>query len=182
MAGDRIARAASLFAQAWRDDTIIDAVPGDLAPRDLAEATAMQDAMAAAIGEDVVGWKIAGKPGGPMGRIFASTSFENGATLPLPRYARNIMECEVGFRLKRDLPPREAPYEREEVAAAAELAFNIELVGSRRANRVADRIRAAGGKPRVDVFDWIHLPDLIVDGTKRFIADHARPCRPEFGR
>ena len=157
MADDRIARTAALFAQAWRDDTIIDAVPGDLAPRDLAEATAMQDAMAAALGEDVVGWKIAGKPGGPMGRIFASTSFENGATLPLPRYARNIMECEVGFRLKRDLPPREAPYEREEVAAA-------------------------GGKPRVDVFDWIHLPDLIVDGAKRFIADHARPCRPEFGR
>lgn len=92
MAGDGIARTAALFAQAWRDDTIIDAVPGDLAPRDLAEATAMQDAMAAAIGEDVVGWKIAGKPGGPMGRIFASTSFENGATPPLPRYAQNIME------------------------------------------------------------------------------------------
>ena len=182
MADDRIGRTAALFAQAWRDDTTIDAVPGDLAPRDLAEATAMQDAMAAAIGEDVVGWKIGGKPGGPMGRIFASTSFENGATLPLPRYARNIMECEVGFRLKRDLPPREPPYERGEVAAAADLAINIELVGSRRANRVADRIRAAGGKPRVDVFDWIHLPDLIVDGTKRFIADHARPCRPEFGR
>ena len=67
MADDRIAAAAALFAQAWRDDTIIDAVPGDLAPRDLAEATAMQDAMAAAIGEDVVGWKIGGKPSGPMG-------------------------------------------------------------------------------------------------------------------
>ena len=151
MADDRIARTASLFAQAWRDDTIIDAVPGDLAPRDLAEATAMQDAMAAAIGEDVVGWKIAGKPGGPMGRIFASTSFEDGATLPLPRYARNIMECEVGFRLKRDLPPREPPYEREEVAAAADLAFNIELVGFRRANAVEQLAAAfASGGPLPD--------------------------------
>lgn len=51
--------------------------------------------------------------------------------------------------------------------------------GARRANRVADRIRGAGGKPRVDVFDWIYLPDLIVDGAKRFMADHTRPCRPE---
>ena len=151
MADDRIARTASLFAQAWRDDTIIDAVPGDLAPRDLAEATAMQDAMAAALGEDVVGWKIAGKPGGPMGRIFASTRFESGATLPLPRYARNIMECEVGFRLKQDLPPREPPYEREEVAAAADLALNIELVGFRRANAVEQLAAAfASGGPLPD--------------------------------
>jgi 4-hydroxy-2-oxoheptanedioate aldolase len=39
--------------------------------------------------------------------------------------------------------------------------------------RVADRIRAAGGKPRADVIDWIYLPDLIVDGAQRFLADHA---------
>ena len=39
--------------------------------------------------------------------------------------------------------------------------------------RVADRIRAAGGKPRVDVIAWIHLPDLILDGAQRFLADHA---------
>ena len=39
--------------------------------------------------------------------------------------------------------------------------------------RVADRIRAAGGKPRVDVIAWIYLPDLILDGAQRFLADHA---------
>ena len=39
--------------------------------------------------------------------------------------------------------------------------------------RVRDRIRAAGGKPHVDVIDWIYLPDLIVDGAQRFLADHA---------
>ena len=151
MADDRIARAAALFAQAWRDDTTIDAFPSDVAPRDLAEATAMQDAMAARIGEDIVGWKIAGRPDAPIGRIFASTSFDNGATLPLPRYARNIVECEVGFKLRRDLPPREQPYEREEVAAAADLAINIELVGSRRAN-VVERAAAAlaAGRPFPD--------------------------------
>ena len=148
MTDDRIAVAASLFAQAWRDGTTIDAFPNDLTPRDLAEATAMQDGMAARIAEDVVGWKIAGKPGAPIGRIFASTSFGNGATLPLPRYARNIVECEVGFKLRSDLPPREQPYECEEVAAAADLAINIELVGSRRAN-VVERAAAAlaAGRP-----------------------------------
>ena len=58
MADDRITAAASLFAQAWLDGTTIDAFPNDLAPRNLAEAMAMQDAMAAQIGEDIVGWKI----------------------------------------------------------------------------------------------------------------------------
>ena len=115
MADDRVAAAAALFAQAWLDGTTIDTLPDELAPRDEAEATAMQDAMAARIGEDIVGWKIAGRPGAPFGRIFVSTSFESGATLPAPRYAGNIMECEVGFKLNRDLPPREQPYEREEV-------------------------------------------------------------------
>ena len=142
MADDRIAAAAALFAQAWLDGTPTDAFPDNLAPRNLAEATAMQDAMAARIGEDIVGWKIGGKPGGPMGRIFASTSFADGATLPQARYERNIVECEVGFRLKRDLPPRERPYGHEEVAATADLALSIELVGSRRANAV-ERAAAA---------------------------------------
>ena len=39
--------------------------------------------------------------------------------------------------------------------------------------RVADRVRTAGGKQRVDVTDWIYLPDLIVDGAQRFLAGHA---------
>ena len=39
--------------------------------------------------------------------------------------------------------------------------------------RVADRVRAAGRKPRVDVIDWIYLPELIVGGAKRFLADTA---------
>ncbi len=151
MADDRIAAAATLLAQAWLDGTTIDAFPDELAPRDEAEATAMQDAMAARIGEDTVGWKVAGRPGAPFGRIFASTSFDNGATLRAPRYAGNIMECEVGFRMKRDLPPRQQSYGREEVAAAAALSINIELVGFRRANVVEEVVAAiAAGRPYPD--------------------------------
>ena len=145
---DRISGGASLLAQAWLDGSTIDEFPSDLAPRDLAEATAIQDAMAMEIGEDIVGWKIGGKPGGPKGRIFTSTSFENGSNLPLARHKRNIFECEVGFKLKYDLPPREKAYDRDEVEASADLALNIELVGSRRTN-VIERMAAAlaAGKP-----------------------------------
>ena len=148
MTDDRISDAAALFAQAWLDGTTIDALPNDLAPGDEAEATAMQDAMAARIGEDIVGWKVAGSPGAPFGRIFASTSFDSGATLPLPRYAGNLIECEVGFKLKRDLRPRTEPYKREEVAAAVDLSFNIELVGFRRTGVVGQVAAAlAAGRP-----------------------------------
>ena len=206
MADDRIAAGAALFAQAWLDGTTIDAFPDNLAPRDLAEATAIQDAMAARIGEDIVGWKIGGKPGGPMGRIFASTSFADGATLPRARYERNIMECEVGFRLKRDLPPRERPYGQEEVAAAADLALSIELVGSRRANAVERAAAAlAAGTPFPEseaellviiadnaanlglvngpvVEDWQHrsLLDITVDLS--FDGGESRPLLPKEAR
>ena len=206
MADDRVAAAAALFAQAWLDGTTIDALPDELAPRDEAEATAMQDAMAARIGEDIVGWKIAGRPGAPFGRIFVSTSFESGATLPAPRYAGNIMECEVGFKLNRDLPPREQPYERGEVAAAADLAINIELVGFRRTN-VVEQVAAAlaAGKPYPDnetdrlvniadnggnlglvvgpvVEDWQHrsLPDIAVDLS--IDGGETRPLLPKQAR
>ncbi len=195
MANNRIATGASLLAQAWLDGTTIDAFPSDLAPRDEAEATAMQDAMAAQIGEDIVGWKIGGKPGGPLGRMFASTSFDNGATLPFPRYARNIMECEIGFKLKRDLPPREPPYEREEVAAAANLAFNIELVGSRRANAVEQAVAAlAAGEPYPDhdAERWVMIADnaanlglvngpVVEDWQHRSLLDIALELRIDGG-
>ena len=206
MADDRITRVASLFARAWLEGTTIDAIPNDLAPRDEAEATAVQDAMAAEIGEEIVGWKIGGKPGGPMGRIFASTSFENGVTLPFPRYGRNIIECEVGFRLKSDLPARESPYEREEVAAAADLALNIELVGSRRAN-VVERLAAAlaAGRPFPDseaevwvlvadnggnlglvtgpVFeDWQHRSLLDITVDLRIDGGESQPLIPKQNR
>ena len=156
MADDRIAAAAALLAQAWLDGTTIDAFPDELAPRDEAEATAMQDAMAARIGEDIVGWKVAGRPGAPFGRIFASTSFENGATLPAPRYAGNIMECEVGFRLKRDLPPRRQPYGREEVAAAADLSLNIDRArpSAASSHRPASRTGPPCRRPATPATSW----------------------------
>ena len=206
MADDRISAAAALFAQAWRDGTIIDAFPSELAPRDLAEAMAMQDAMAARIGEDIVGWKIAGRPGAPAGRIFASTSFDNGATLPLPRYAPNILEFEIGFKLKSDLPPREQPYEREEVAAAADLSFNVEIVGSRRAG-VIERVAAAlaAGKPFPDneaegwvitadnagnlglvngpvIEDWQHRSLLDITVDLRIDGGESQPLLPKQAR
>ena len=206
MADDRIARAASLFAHAWLEGTTIEAFPSELAPRDPAEATAIQDAMAAQIGEDVVGWKIAGRPGAPVGRIFASTRFDNGATLPLARYASNIVECEIGFKLRSALPPRGQPYDREEVAAAADLAVNIELVGSRRANvidRAAAALAAGGRFPDTDaerllviadnggnlglvtgpvIEDWQHRSLLESTVDLRIDGGETRPLLPKENR
>ena len=206
MADDRIAAAAALFAQAWLDGATIDAFPDELAPRDEAEATAMQDAMAARIGEDIVGWKVAGRPGAPFGRIFASTGFDNGAILPAPRYAANIMECEVGFRLKKDLPAREQPYGPEEAAAAADLSINIELVGFRRTG-IVQQLAAAivAGKPypaseaerlvniadnggnlglvRGPVIeDWRHRPLLDIAVDLRIDGGESRPLFPKDAR
>lgn len=131
MGTDRISRAGQMLAKAWREGRTVDAYPAELAPADVAEATAIQEAMAAAIDEPIVGWKVAGRPGAPCGRIFASTAFASGVTLPLKGFARPYLECEVGFKLSADLPPRAQAYTAGEVAAAADMAINIELVGTR---------------------------------------------------
>ena len=128
---DKIERAAKLLAEAWRGPSTLEAVPADLRPANMEEAVATQDAMAAAIGEEVVGWKVAGQPGAPVGRVFASTSYENGATLPHDRFKRCFLESELALRLDRDLPPRDAAYTDAEVADACTLVLTVELVGSR---------------------------------------------------
>ena len=131
MSRREILAAATMLAAAWRDARTIDGLPEHLEPRDVAEATAIQDEMAAQIGEAVVGWKVAGAPERPCGRIFASTCFANGAAIPAERFPPLHMECEVGFRLRAPLPPRRRSYGRDEVADAADLAVNVELAGSR---------------------------------------------------
>ena len=39
--------------------------------------------------------------------------------------------------------------------------------------RVADRVRAAGGRPHSDLMATIELRHLIVDGAQRFLAANA---------
>jgi 2-keto-4-pentenoate hydratase len=113
MAGARIAAAADVLAAARRDGRLIDGLPADAAPRDLAEAIAMQDDLARRVGAPSVGWKIGatqrevqekiGLAHPFFGRVFAGTLHESGAALPAGT-AHNILEAELAARLACDCP------------------------------------------------------------------------------
>ena len=113
--------AATLLLAPWRDPRhLLDALPEALRPRTEADAYAVQRAVIAGLGP-IGGWKV-GAPGPdappncapmPMTGILSSP-----ASLPGARFTLRGIESEIAFRMGRDLPPREAPYRREEVIEA----------------------------------------------------------------
>ncbi len=103
--------AGKLLADAWLARRTIE-FADELLPADREGAYAVQDVMAGILatepGNRVVGWKVgATSPGvqkaegydGPIpGRIFASTVYDSGATVPLAQCRKGAIEVEIAFR------------------------------------------------------------------------------------
>ena len=131
MTQDEIAAAARLLAQARRGGPLLAALP--VAPGSIADAHAIQDATAAVLGDPVGGFKAAavGDDAPTRGLIYARTIHPAPARIPASEVPLCGVEGEVAFRFTRDLPPRAAPYTREEVGAAMEACAAIEVITSR---------------------------------------------------
>ena len=124
---------------------------------DMAGALAIQDAMAAAMGAPVAGWKvgltskraqeICGVDAPLAGPVFEGCVWESGAEIALVEGDLGIVEAEVGFRMAADLPARKAGYGRGEVLAA---------VGA-----------------VLPVFEWVNkrLPGGIMEKAEWLVAD-----------
>lgn len=92
---------------------------------DMAQALAIQDSMAAAMGRPVLGWKVGltsaraqalcGVDAPLAGPVF--DIWESGAGIAPVEGDLALIEAEIGFRMKADLPPRDAVYGRAEVLA-----------------------------------------------------------------
>ena len=124
---------AQTFMRARRTGERLDALPAHLKPKNFADSRAVMDAVDKLVGEPIVGTKIAAKPGAevvyaplPAGRVFNSPARVPRALTPC-----QYMECEISFRLTRDLPPRAAEYSEQEVFDALEACAAFELVDSR---------------------------------------------------
>jgi 2-keto-4-pentenoate hydratase len=123
MTGQREAElleAANLLLDARRNHAPIADLPPELVPLDMTEVYFVQDRIAAAFGE-IGGWKI-GAPNpeatplfGPMPLAWMAPS---GSTLSGQRWRYRGLEAEIAFLVGEDLPPRSAPYTREEALAA----------------------------------------------------------------
>ncbi|MEO8059465.1 MAG: hypothetical protein ABI671_14200 [Burkholderiales bacterium] len=133
--------AALALADARRSAMALPALPPGAVASDLSGAYALQRAVAASFGT-VRGWKVSGlntaqqhamgvpRPvGGPLLEPWFHTA---PATFALSAFIAPRLECELAFELARDLPERDTPYTRAEVAAAiSALRIGVEVTDSR---------------------------------------------------
>jgi 2-keto-4-pentenoate hydratase len=131
---DRMRQAAEVLLRARRERTPIAELPANLQPHNLDEAYALQDVMAEACGP-IGGWKV-GAPSPDATPLFSAMPYWGGygpSGVQLVDHFRRLrgVEAEIAFCMGRDLPPREKPYSREEVAGAIASAHPaIELLES----------------------------------------------------
>lgn len=137
-----IEEAVELLIAARGDHRRLDAFPPTCRPETFEDGHAIQEAFVQAWSVPVAGYKIGctspetqkllGSPGPFPGRVFAPVLLTSPAKVAAKAFHRLGIEPEFAFTLARDLPPRAAPYAREEVAAAvAALHGAIELVDTR---------------------------------------------------
>jgi len=130
--------------------------PVAFAPRDLAQAYAVQDAfvaLKAAQCGPIAGYKIAltspqmralvGLHAPIAGRLHARQVVGREARVRVTDYVRLLVEFEIAFRMGADLPPRAAPYTLEEVGdAVATVMPALELADDRSADYATLSARA----------------------------------------
>jgi len=131
-------------------------IPAAFAPRDLAEAYAVQDAfvaLKAAQCGPVAGHKIAltspqmralvGLQAPIAGRLHAHQLVGREASVRAADYGRLLVEFEIAFRMGADLPPRGLPYALDEVGEAVAAAMPaLELADDRSADYATLSARA----------------------------------------
>lgn len=96
------------------------------------EAYEVQAAVARVIGP-VGGFKVANKPDAPriMAPIFSQDIKTSPAMIDVPRDEKIGIELEVGFRIEKPLPDKEAPDRRDAIARCLSVVPVIEIVRTR---------------------------------------------------
>lgn len=133
--------AADLLSAAWSADLQGDLLPVALAPTNRAQGYAIQRLIDTRLGP-AAGWKIAATSlagqkhiavSGPLaGPVFANRVQGPSATVSLRGNRMRVAECEVVFRMARDLPVREETYSMDEVLDAVDgIGPGIEVPDSR---------------------------------------------------
>jgi 2-keto-4-pentenoate hydratase len=124
---------ARLLVRARNTGERLEPLPARLKPVNFADSCAVMDAVDRLIGDRIVGTKIAAKPGAEVvhAPLHAGRVFTSPARIPRALVPSQYMECEISFRLTRDLPPRAAPYAEQEVFDSLEAGPAFEAVDCR---------------------------------------------------
>jgi 2-keto-4-pentenoate hydratase len=176
------AEAARAIAAARLERRPLAPLPGDIAPRDLAQGYAVQAALQKQLEPHLgrrVGWKIGctsevmqrylAIPHPCAGGVYERVVHRSGAQLPAGDYVRVGVECEIAVRLARDPAARGETFTESDVASAIDAYYPaIEIVDDRYVQwetlgaptLVADDFFAAGIVLGVPV-SAAGLPDLL---------------------
>jgi 2-keto-4-pentenoate hydratase len=124
---------ARMFVRARQTGERLDPLPAQLKPTNFADSRAVMDAVDRIVGDSIVGTKIAAKPGAEVvyTTLHAGRAFTSPARIPRALVPSQYMECEISFRLLRDLPPRVTDYKEQEVFDALEACPAFEAVDCR---------------------------------------------------
>lgn len=172
MTEQEMSDAVALLAQAWRSGTRIEGLP--VSPATVSEAHAIQDRVAAVLGEPVGAFKANAPPGlaPTRGLIYRRRIRRSPARISPVETPDLGVEGEIAFRFMRDLAAQEIPYGREEVAGAVAVLPAIEVVSSRFRDprsrpvmeQLADCIINGALVAGPETHDWSHLdlPSLHV--------------------
>ena len=179
-------RAAALLLEARRTGIRLERLPEDARPADAAAAYAIQDRVTAGLESELGGtggWKVGskGRTDQPLCAPMPSRLFQaSPGSLESAAFKTRIIEAEVAFHIRTDLPPIGRPYETADVVAAIDYAVPaIEVVESRYVNfRALDRLSVVADSMSNGAFihgepvqDWQGLDlenltaTLVVDGA-----------------
>lgn len=182
--------AAQALIDARANNSAVNAFPAGVAPDSLTAAFAIQDATVALLGEAIGAWKVG--PAAPdfpetCAPILASSVITSPATFPNALKLKAV-ECEVAFRLARDLPASGGPYTAAQARDAVATAMvAIEVVETRYAGwPVEDRLWALADNQSnhaLVVGKEIPLPDqATIDALTATLAlgDKVKPADKGF--
>lgn len=124
---------ARMFVRARQTGERLDPLPAKLKPANFEDSRAVMEAVDRIIGDKIIGTKIAAKPGAEVvyTTLHAGRAFTSPARIPRALVPSQYMECEISFRLLRDLPPRATDYSEQEVFDALEACPAFEAVDCR---------------------------------------------------
>jgi 2-keto-4-pentenoate hydratase len=184
--------AARLLVETRRSGRVLSALPDPVAPRDVAEGYAVQDAFRRLWPDKLAGWKAGataaaiqqklGVTEPIIGPFFANDTFVSPARLPAARFPHLCLESEFAFRFGWSLPARSHPYSREEIVAAVDaLVPAFEIVGprfdsllfGRAPTAIGDCVLNSGFVLGQPVTDWRSL-DLVNHKVKLTVAGALR--------
>jgi 2-keto-4-pentenoate hydratase len=131
MTEDEMAAAVAILADQHRNGSLIEAL--NVTPSSVAQAHAIQDRVAAALGEEAGGYKANAPPGEPpvRGLIATHRIFASPARLAASAFSLKGVEGEIAFRFLHSLPARDTDYSRAEVVQAMVALPAIEVVSGR---------------------------------------------------